>query len=154
MYPSYITLCIFKIRRHETFLLPAGWTCLGFLCLQARSLTPRPSDRSSPCSRPGTSVRSTIPSWLLQVTCTQPGGRGWTAVTTAGCPTAASATRSLCPGLSVGGASLACAHSTSMRTKPATQTQLKNLESFAFKVRMWFSRSRGWQPPFRAFFMK
>lgn len=105
-------------------------------CLQVRFSILLLSAVRSPCSRQERSARSMTLCWPHLVTCTRPGGQGWTAVTTAGCPMAASATLSPSPGLSAEGACWGCAHSTSMKTKPVTQTLLKDLESSASKVRL------------------
>lgn len=105
------------------------------LCLQVRFSILLLSALRSPCSRQERSARSMTQCWPHLVTCTRPGGQGWTAVTTAGCPMAASATPSPSPGLSAEEACWGSAHSTRTKTKPATQTLLKDLEFSASKVR-------------------
>lgn len=91
---------------------------------------------NSRCSRPRTSATSTTPCWLRRDSCLPLGGRGWTAVITAGSPTAARATPSPSPGLSVEEACWGSARSTSTKTRLDSQTPLKNSEFSASKVRL------------------
>lgn len=91
---------------------------------------------NSRCSKPRTSVTSTTP-WSPQRDSYLPlGGRGWTAVITAGSLTAACATLSPSPGLSVEEACWESARSTSTKTRRDSQTPQKSLEFTALKVRL------------------
>lgn len=90
---------------------------------------------NSHCSRPRKSATSMTPWWLRRDSCLPLGGRGWTAVITAGSRTAARATPSPSPGLSVEEACWGSARSTSTKTRPDSQTPQKDLEFSASKVR-------------------
>ncbi len=110
--------------------------CFHLFCLKVRSSSPLLSAIKSPCSRRKRSVRSTTPCWRHLVSCSQLGGRGWTAATTAGCRTAAPATPSPSPDLSVEAACWGFVRSTSMQTKPASRTPPTGTEPSASRVRL------------------
>lgn len=120
---------------HLTIVLAARETKNPFYPPQVRFSIPL-SPLNSRCSRPRTSASSTTPWWLRQDSCLPLGGRGWTAVITAGSPTAARATPSPSPGLSVEEACWGSARSTSTKTRPDSQTPQKNLEFSASRVRL------------------